>query len=66
MSYKYLREKAFPIENSSEILKYLFDKGYEIYIITNGPKRAVKDKAKGTGGLEYIILLHPYQLTFFQ
>lgn len=49
-----LREKAFPIENSSEILKYLFDKGYEIYIITNGPKRAVKDKAKGTGGLEYI------------
>jgi len=40
-----LREKAFPIDNSKEILKYLFDRGYEIYIITIGPKRAVKVKA---------------------
>lgn len=49
-----LQEKAFPIENSLEILKYLYNEGYEIYIVTNGPKRAVRNKAKGTGGLEYI------------
>lgn len=49
-----LQEKAFPIDNSLEVLKYLYDKDYEIYIVTNGPKRAVKNKAKGTGGLEYI------------
>ena len=37
-------EKIIPIKNSTEILKYLYDKKYELYIVTNGPSKVVMDK----------------------
>lgn len=40
----YLSEDILPIENSKETLEYLFEKKYEIYVITNGPIKPVKDK----------------------
>ena len=40
----YLSEDILPMENSKEILQYLFEKEYEIYVITNGPIKPVKDK----------------------
>ncbi len=41
---KYLSEKIIPIKNVNETLKYLYEKEYEMYIVTNGPKFAVKFK----------------------
>lgn len=40
----FLKEKIIPIKNSTEILRYLYEKQYEIYIITNSPTKVVKDK----------------------
>lgn len=40
----FLKEKIIPIKNSTEILKYLFEKQYEIYIVTNSPTKVIKDK----------------------
>lgn len=40
----FLKEKIIPIPNSTEILKYLYDKKYELYIITNSPTKVVIDK----------------------
>lgn len=40
----FLKEKIIPIPNSTEILKYLYDKKYELYIITNSPTKVVNDK----------------------
>lgn len=50
----YLSEHIVPKINSKQILKYLYEKGYEIYIITNGPTKAVNNKLKKIGVLEYI------------
>ena len=33
----YLSKNIVPIKNSQEILRYLYEKQYEIYIVTNGP-----------------------------
>ena len=51
---KYLEDNIIPIKNSKEILEYLYDKNYEIYIITNSPKNAVKNKLVKGGLQRYI------------
>ena len=43
-----------PIENSLKIIKYLFEKGYDIYILTNGPAKAVNNKLDKIGVQKYI------------
>lgn len=48
-----LGEKVVPIKNSTEILKYLFEKDYELYIITNGPTQAIKDKLNKINAQKY-------------
>ena len=40
----YLSKNIVPIKNSKEILEYLYKKNYEIYIVTNSPKKIVNDK----------------------
>lgn len=54
MYINYLTEHIVPIKNAKETLKYLYDKRYEIYIVTNGPSMAVNNKLFKIGGLEYI------------
>ena len=49
-----LNEHIVPINNSEDILKYLYDKGYEIYIVTNGPIKAISYKLGKINGLDYI------------
>ena len=39
-----LKEKIIPIKNSTEILKYLYDKKYELYIVINAPSKVVMHK----------------------
>lgn len=51
---EFLKKKVVPINGATEIVEYLYDKGYEIFIITNGPTVAVEDKLKGIGALEYV------------
>lgn len=50
----YLSENIMPIENSKEILEYLVKKNFEIYIITNGPIKAVKEKLNKANIIFYI------------
>lgn len=50
----FLKEKIVPIKNSTEILKYLYEKKYELYIITNGPTKAVNDKLGKINAQKYI------------
>lgn len=50
----FLKEKIVPIKNSTEILKYLYEKKYELYIITNGPTKAVNDKLCKINAQKYI------------
>jgi len=45
---EYLKEKIVPIKNSTQVLQYLYEKGYEIYIITNSPTIVVKDKLEAS------------------
>ena len=51
---KYLSKNIIPINNAQSIIKYLHEKNYEIYIITNGPTKAVKNKLKKVNVLKYI------------
>lgn len=37
-----LKEKIVPIKNSTQVLQYLYEKGYEIYIITNSQQKLLK------------------------
>lgn len=50
----FLKEKIIPIKNSTEILKYLYEKQYEIYIITNSPTKVVIDKLSKINVQNYI------------
>ena len=50
----YLKEHIVPMKNSQEILKYLFEKQYEIYIVTNSPKKIVNDKLNKINAQKYI------------
>lgn len=49
-----LSKNIVPIKNAHEILKYLYEKQYEIYIVTNGPKKAVNDKLRNISVQQYI------------
>lgn len=40
----FLKERIIPIKNSTDILKYLYERQYEIYIITNSPTKVVNEK----------------------
>ncbi len=51
---EYLKDKIVPIKNSIQVLEYLYEKGYEIYIITNSPTIVVKNKLEEIKALNYI------------
>lgn len=51
---KLLKEKIVPIKNSTEILKYLYEKNYELYIVTNSPTKIVNDKLNKINAQKYI------------
>lgn len=51
---EYLKEKIVPIKNSTQVLQYLYEKGYELYIITNSPTKVVKDKLEKINARKYI------------
>ena len=50
----YLSKNIVPIKNSQEILKYLYSKQYEIYIVTNSPKKVIDDKLSKLNAQKYI------------
>ena len=50
----YLSKNIVPIKNSQEILDYLYRKQYEIYIITNSPKKVVDNKISKINVQKYI------------
>lgn len=50
----YLSRNIVPIKNSQEILRYLYKKQYEIYIVTNSPKKVVNDKLGKINARKYI------------
>lgn len=43
-----------PMKNSEEILEYLYNKNYEMYIVTNSPSKVVNDKLDKINGQKYI------------
>lgn len=51
---EYLKDKIVPIKNSTQMLQYLYEKGYEIYIITNSPTIVVNNKLQAIDALKYI------------
>ena len=51
---KYLGEYIIPIKNSQEILKYLYQKQYEIYIVTNSPEKVIENKIGKANIKKYI------------
>lgn len=51
---KYLSENIVPIKNAKNIIEYLYERKYELHIITNGPTRAVKNKLEKIDVLKYI------------
>lgn len=53
----YLKEKIIPIEGAKEILEYLYNKNYEINIVTNGPTIPAKSKLEKTEISKYINLV---------
>ena len=50
----YLSKNIVPIKNSQEILRYLYEKQYEIYIVTNSPEKVVNDKLGKINVQKYI------------
>ncbi len=54
MYINYLNQYIVPIKNSKEILEYLYNKQYEIYIITNSPKSVVDNKLNRIDAKKYI------------
>lgn len=50
----YLEKKIIPIKNAKEILGYLYEKQYEIYIVTNGPLKVVNEKLSKINAQKYI------------
>lgn len=50
----YLKESIIPIKDATEILRYLNEKGYELYIITNSPTKIVSDKLDRINAQQYI------------
>lgn len=50
----YLGKHIVPIKNAQEILKYLYEKKYEIYIVTNSPETVVNNKLEKVDAQRYI------------
>lgn len=50
----YLNEHIVPMKNASEALDYLYNKGYELYIITNSPIKVIDNKLTKSGLKKYI------------
>ena len=50
----YLSKNIIPINGAQEILRYLYEKQYEIYIVTNGPIKVVDDKLNKINSKKYI------------
>ena len=50
----YLGKNIIPIKNAYDILKYLYEKRYEIYIVTNGPQIVVNNKLSKINAQKYI------------
>ena len=50
----FLSKNIVPIKNSQEILKYLYEKQYELYITTNSPTKVVNDKLNKINAQKYI------------
>lgn len=51
---EFLKYNIVPIKNSTEIIKYLYEKKYEIFIITNGAINAVNSKLEKIEVQRYI------------
>lgn len=51
---EYLKTSIVPIKNAEAILKYLNEKQYEIYILTNGPAKPVENKLNSINAIKYI------------
>lgn len=51
---EYLNKYIVPINGAQEIMKYLYENGYEIYIITNGPLKIVESKLNKINIKNYI------------
>ena len=51
---EYLKTSIVPIKNAKEILEYLNNKKYEIYIVTNGPEKPVENKLNSINAKKYI------------
>lgn len=49
-----IKEKVVLIKNADVILKYLYNKQYKMYIITNGPNQAVESKLEKSKLIKYI------------
>ena len=50
----HLSEHIVPIKNAENILEYLYNKNYEIYIVTNSPEKVVNNKLKKINAHKYI------------
>lgn len=54
MYMEHLKERVVPINGAYEIIKYIYDNKYDIYIVTNGVKGAVPFKLEKLGINNYI------------
>lgn len=55
---KDLNKNVIQIKNAEEVVKYLFERNYEIYIITNGPTIPAKSKLEKINVNKYIKTLY--------
>lgn len=51
---EFISENAIPIKNAVDTIKYLYKKGYEIYVTTNGPTKSANGKLEKIGVRKYI------------
>lgn len=51
---EFISENAIPIKNAVDIINYLYKKGYEVYVTTNGPTKAANGKLEKINVKKYI------------
>ena len=51
---EYLNDNIVPMKNADKVLDTLYNKGYELYIITNSPVKAINNKLTKSGLKKYI------------
>lgn len=51
---EHISENAIPIKNAVDIINYLYKKGYEVYVTTNGPTKAANGKLEKINVKKYI------------